>query len=93
MSTAVGVGRSTSASDALKFLGPPDGRPRLLSATGVGSTGDDEDSFPAVRGTRVGRSYNTPFRIEPQRGKVGEDGVEPKSKVPCDVLKHRDPGS
>lgn len=41
-----------------------------------------------MAGTRFARGYNTPVRIEPCFGKVTEDGVESKAKVPCDVLQH-----
>jgi hypothetical protein len=46
-----------------------------------------------VGGAHVGSSYNTPPDIHPQRGKVGEDGIESQSKVPCDVLKDAESGS
>jgi len=29
--------------------------------------------LPSVRGTNVGRGEQTPFRIEPEVGKIGED--------------------
>ncbi len=53
----------------------------FLSLTiGVGS--NDEQPCPLVRGSDIGRSYNSPPDIHPQAGKVGKDGVKPKSKVP-----------
>jgi hypothetical protein len=57
-------------------------------------TGDDPEPLPAVRGAGVGRSNKSPAHvIAPQGGKVGEDGIESQSKVPCDVLKHEQSGS
>jgi hypothetical protein len=47
----------------------------------------DEQSSSAVRGSQVFRSETHPLRIEPENGKVGEDGVESHSNVVCDVLK------
>jgi hypothetical protein len=41
----------------------------------------------------VGRAYTHPVRIEPEAGKVSEDGVESERKVPCDVFKDREAGS
>ena len=45
--------------------------PRL--ARGVGST---EPALTTVGGTHAGRGYNRPVRIEPDRGKVCEDGIK-----------------
>jgi len=53
-------------------------------AVGVGSS--EEQAGSPVRGAGIGRAYNSPFDIEPDGGKVGEDSVKPKSKVCCDVL-------
>lgn len=38
--------------------------------------GQDPDAFPSVRSANLGRGYNFPFRIEPERGKVSEDDIE-----------------
>ena len=46
-----------------------------------------------MRGTNIGRSNSSPFRIEPERGKVTEDGVKSKANVACDVLQHDESGS
>jgi hypothetical protein len=45
----------------------------VLLASGVGN---NPDSVSAVGRTNVGCRNNSPLRIEPQRGKVGEDNVE-----------------
>lgn len=42
-------------------------------ARGVGNT---EPTFPPVGGTHPGRWYNRPVRIEPDRGKVCENGIK-----------------
>lgn len=55
--------------------------------------GNNEQPLPSVRGSGVGRSNNTPPRIEPQGGKVGEDVGKPKSKVSGHVLQHDPAGS
>jgi hypothetical protein len=67
------------------------GEPGCCGVLGV--VGEEEEAFALVCGADVGRGYNHPFRIEPEAGKVGEHGVEAESKVPCDVLKDRVPGS
>jgi hypothetical protein len=46
-----------------------------------------------VGGADLVRADSAPFRIEPEGGKVSEDGVESEGKVPCDVLKDRELGS
>jgi hypothetical protein len=46
-----------------------------------------------VTGSDIGCAYNRPFRIEPRFGKVTEDFIESKGKVPCDVLQHDESGS
>lgn len=46
-----------------------------------------------MRGSDVGRANTRPFRIEPDFGKVGEDGVESSNNEGADVLKDRDSGS
>jgi hypothetical protein len=60
---------------------------------GVGSSGDDDEPVPLVGSADLRRAYKAPLRIEPDLGKVGEDGVESESKVIRDVLKDRDSGS
>jgi hypothetical protein len=55
--------------------------------------GNNEEPCALVRGADIGRSYNSPPDIHPQAGKVGKDGVKPKSKVACDVLSDDDSGS
>lgn len=55
--------------------------------------GNNEHTLAAMWGANVGRSYNAPFRIEPRRGKVTEDGVESQGNVPCDVLQQYEAGS
>ncbi|GAH89410.1 unnamed protein product, partial [marine sediment metagenome] len=37
------------------------------------AVGQDEDPFPAVAGTAGARTDTKPFRIEPVRGKAGQD--------------------
>jgi hypothetical protein len=61
------------------------------SRLGVGS--NPEESLASMGSASVGRSYNAPSDIHPHLGKVSEDGVESKSKVPCDVLTDNDCGS
>jgi hypothetical protein len=39
-----------------------------------------------VRGSGIGRSVTRPLRIEPERGKVGQDGIEPARAEGRDVL-------
>jgi hypothetical protein len=51
--------------------------------------GQDEDPLALMGGTDIGRSYSTPLRIEPERGKVPENGVHAPSKETADVL-HED---
>jgi len=59
----------------------------------VSTEGEDEDSLASVRRSDIGRSEHTPFRIEPERGKVGKNVGEPKRNVPCDVLEESQRGS
>ena len=57
---------------------------RLPSAAfGVGH---EPEPFAFVRGANGGRGEQTPFRIEPEVGKVGEDVREPESNKLGDVL-------
>jgi len=67
--------------------------PFVSEVRGVGSSGEEEEALPLVGSADLRRAYKAPLRIEPEAGKVGEDGVEPKSKVPCDVFKDRVSGS
>jgi hypothetical protein len=48
--------------------------------------GNDEETVPEVRGTKGCRWKSLPFRIEPEGGKVSEDSVKPKAKMPWDIL-------
>ena len=64
-----------------------------FAASFVSSEGEDEDSLSLVRRSDIGRSEHTPFRIEPERGKVGKNVGEPKRNVPCDVLEESQAGS
>jgi hypothetical protein len=106
-SATVGVGSSctTAAGNAKspllpRWFGPPFSP---SDALGVGSretvvrrskpSCEDEEPFASVGSADLRCAYKAPLRIEPEAGKVGEDGVESQSKVPCDVLKDRDSGS
>lgn len=66
-----------------------------IDAVGVASRlpGEDEQSGTLVRGTDIGCSYNLPARIEPEGGKVAENGGESPSKVTAYVLQHKEVGS
>jgi hypothetical protein len=55
-------------------------------ASVVTAVGQHEDALSSVRSAGVGRGDHSPFRIEPQRGKVSDDGVESQPNVACDVL-------
>ena len=81
-SRAVGVGSSVAT---VRRFGPPSPwwpGPFVSEVRGVGSRpGDDEEPGALVGRADVGRSYNRPFRIEPEVGKVSEDVGKPKSKV------------
>jgi len=46
-----------------------------------------------VRGTDSCARKHIPLRIEPEFGKIGEDGVESQPNVACDVFKEHEPGS
>jgi hypothetical protein len=61
-----------------------------LLAPGVAQ---DVDPLPAVRRSNVARSKTVPSRIEPERGKVGEDGIESSSNESCDVFNEHVAGS
>jgi hypothetical protein len=85
-----GVGRSEVTAVGSCPRCPP---PRQSLAAGVGRPGEEEKPFALVSGADVGRAYTAPFRIEPEGGKVTEDGVESEGKVTCDVFKDREAGS
>lgn len=51
---------------------------------------EDEEPLTSVRRSNIRRPTKTPFRIEPERGKVRDHGVEAQSKVTCDVLKENE---
>lgn len=74
---AVGVGHLRSAaSESCPRLCSGCDDPLWSVATGVGQGCEDEQSLPPMRGSDIGRSDTTPFRIEPERGKRVEDGAE-----------------
>lgn len=54
------------------------------------AVGQDEESLPLVRCADLGRSKQTPLRIEPEGGKVFENGVESQPKVSWDILKEHE---
>jgi hypothetical protein len=85
-SRALGVGH---AFDAVVRLGPP----CLVALSPVPfdpslavGVGQDEDSLPSVGCANVSRAESRPLRIEPERGKVGEDTVEAPAPERRDVL-------
>lgn len=61
-------------------------KPVLTCASGVGNS-DDEHPLPLVRCADVGCSKQIPCRIEPERGKVRQDGSKSMSNKPRDILK------
>lgn len=67
--------------------------PLVSDVRGVGSSGEEEEAVALVGSADLRRANSAPLRIEPEGGKVGEDGVESESKVTADVLKDRDSGS
>lgn len=56
------------------------------------AVGQAEEPGALVRGANFGRSDNTPLRIEPEAGKVGEDFAEPFVEVTPDVLNEDEGG-
>ncbi|MEU3198476.1 hypothetical protein [Streptomyces sp. NPDC006996] len=84
-SRARGVGSCAATAESVRspseprWFGPPFS-PSL--AFGVGRAGEDEQALTLVGGSHIGRSYSRPFRIEPERGKIGEDVGKPKSNMP-----------
>jgi hypothetical protein len=93
-SEATGVGNSETT---VRRSGPPEPcrpGPFVSLVRGVGSRPrEDEDPLAAVRGANVRRSNTSPFRIEPRRGKVGEDSCKSATNEGCDVLKEHESGS
>jgi hypothetical protein len=75
-SVSVPVHPSSSASELL---------PDCLASPDVG-VGQQPEPFPSMRCANGGRREQTPFRIEPEVGKVGEDVRQPESNKLGDVL-------
>lgn len=59
-------------------------------AVGVGKK---EQALSMMWCSTIGCSCNAPLRIPPDFGKVSEDLIEPKAKVPCDVFQECELGS
>lgn len=92
-SFAVAVGHifDCTVSDVGELRGPPgnlDFIARCASgdfwssfATGVAHapSGHDPEAFPLVRGSNAGRGEQTPFRIEPESGKIRKDVLQTSS--------------
>jgi hypothetical protein len=103
----VGVGhipRSTAftitVSDVIVWRGPPGIRcfiarcaSGVLPSSWLTGVGHNEDAVAEVRGADMGRRYAIPFRIEPERGQVSENGSESERKVAWNVLQDRVSGS
>lgn len=51
------------------------------------AVGQTPKALSSVRSADIVRSEHTPLRIEPERGKVGEDLVEPEREMSRDVFK------
>lgn len=64
----------------------------LLSSVAQ-TVGQDEQSLAAVTGSQRGAGEHSPFRIEPQRGQVSEDGGESVAHEAGDVLQEDEAGS
>jgi hypothetical protein len=62
------------------------------SASPVLIVGQHEDALPPVRRADVARSDTRPFRIEPERGKVGKQLTESMSIEPWHVFEEDDRG-
>ena len=100
-SLAAGVGSRCSTSSAsvgpcpprFRFSGCCDPPFAARFAVGVLSSGEEDEPSPGMGSTDVRCAYTNPFRIEPEAGKVSEDGVESEPKVVPDVLKDCVPGS
>ena len=92
-SRAAGVGSSVTVVRRSSPPSPCVPAPFVSEVRGVGRSGEEDEPAPLVGSADLRRRYNAPLRIEPDCGKVGEDGVESQSKVTCDVLKDRESGS
>jgi hypothetical protein len=57
------------------------------------AVGQEEQPLALVRRAHVARSEQIPLDIRPAFGKVGKNSVEPKRKVPGDVLAEQVAGS
>jgi hypothetical protein len=68
---------------------PPTQLPYSL-AVGVGQ---QEESVSSVGRADIARSKSLPLRIEPERGKVPENSVQPPAKESCDVFNEDEAGS
>src|SRR6266700_366609 len=55
--------------------------------------GQQEESFSSVRSADIARSKHIPFRIEPERGQIPENAIEPSVSESCDVFHEDDSGS
>jgi hypothetical protein len=89
-SFATGVGSSvltwfSSPAGCVFRFDPEFGASGIVSGV---SNRNDEEPFAAMGRADVGRSYSCPFRIVPDRGKVGKDVGKSKPKESWDVLKH-----
>jgi len=70
-----------AASVSVAFSRVPREKPEAVAV------GQNEEPRAAVGSAGAGRADHAPLRIEPQRGKVSEHGVESQPNVACDVLK------
>jgi hypothetical protein len=75
--------RNVEPSPLLPLLRVP-----YVEAVGVGSK--DPDSIPSVRSANGGRGETSPFRIEPESGKVPKDSIETPSAEGGGVLNERE---
>lgn len=93
-SRALGVAQLLAASVMFGLLPAGPGLvfdPACIATSGVGH---DEQPFALVRSTNGRRSKQTPFRIEPERGKIGNASVESAGRnEPWDVFKDDEAGS
>ena len=75
----VGVGSAARRARCGRIAAPAEGlwlKPALTEASGVGQ---DEDAFPTVGCADLGCAVTTPFRIEPERGQISDNSVEPSN--------------
>lgn len=87
-SAALGVGQiRTAASVSVTFF--PSTPPDAFASVAV-AVGQDPDPLPLVRCASLGRGVQTPLRIEPEVGKVGEDVREPGPNKSGDVLQENE---